>query len=155
MKKIIILMLFIFNFGHSQTKEETIDWLNLKLKENKDRLNGECSIKIQNEKDWGEVIIIDINDGYFGHKNDIYSFLPKNISSVITTKKFRTDEKLGLIVFAKGDNIFLNGKDFVNKIDVFCGEASNETVIRMQKAIIHLLNLMGNPIKVQKELFTD
>ena len=148
-------MLLIFNVGYSQTKEETIDWLNLKFKENVDKLNGEYSIKIQNHKDWGEVITIDVKNGYFKDVNEHYSFLPKNISSVTTTKSFRTDGKLGLIVFAKGDNIYLNGKEFVNKIDIFCGEASNETVIRMQKGIIHLLNLMGNPIKIQKELFTN
>lgn len=155
MKKIIILALLFSSICNSQTKAETIDWLNLKLTEYPDKLNGEYIIKIQNDKDWGEVITVDVQNGNFKEVSEHYSFLPKNILSVTTTKSFRTDGKLGLVISAKGDNIYLNGKKFVSKIDVLCGEAPNETVLRMQKGIIHLLNLMGNPIKIPKELFTN
>ena len=157
MKKIIILMLLFSSAIYSQTKQETIDWLNLKLREHSDGLMGQYSIKIQNEKDWGEVLVITVHvkNEYMGERYDYYSFLPKNIASVTTTKKFRTDGKLGLVITAKGNNIYTDNKELVNEIDIMCTAAPDETIIRMQKGIIHLLNLMGNPIKSQKELFTN
>ena len=157
MKKITILFLFILNFSYSQTKEETINWLNLKLKENSDSYMGEYSIKIQKDKDWGETLVISvrIKNDYMSEHYEQYSFLPKNITSVITTKKFRNDGKLGLIISAKGENIYLNSKKFVSEIEILCTPAPDETIIRIQKGFIHLLNLMGNPIKITKELFND
>lgn len=157
MKKLIILTFLFSCIGYSQTKQETIDWLNLKLRENTSGFMGQYSIKIQNETDWGEtlVVTVHVNNAYMNERYDYYSFLPKNISSVSTTKKFRTDGKLGLIIAAKSDNIYYNGREFVDKIDILCTEAPDETIIRIQKGIIHLLNLMGNPLKAPKELFTN
>lgn len=157
MKRIIILILLISNIGFSQTKKETIDWLNLKLAEYTDSYMGEFSLNIQNDKDWGEVINIKvrIENEYMPLSYTNYAFLAKNIESVITTKKFRTDGNLGIIIKAKKDNIYRDKKEFVNSINIYCIEAPKETIIRMQKGIIHLLNLMGNPITTPKELFID
>ncbi len=157
MKKIIILILLISNTSFSQTKKETLDWLNLKLSEYTDSFMGEYSINVQNDKDWGEIVTIKVRvkNDYMAESFTNYTFLAKNIESVITTKKFRTDGSLGIIIKAKGNNIYKDGKEFVNNIDIYCTESPNETIIRIQKGIIHLLNLMGNPITTQKELFTD
>ncbi len=86
-----------------------------------------------------------------------YVFLPKSIKTVMTTKKFRTDGKLGLMIKSYSNNIYsteAKGK-LVNEIPIYCNPAPDETIKRMQKGIIHLLNLMGNPIKQSKELFKN
>jgi len=157
MKKIIIGLLLISQVGFTQSKQETIDWLNQKFKENTDPYMGEYSIKIKNEIDWGETLIITkrVKNQYMGESFEYYLFLPKNISSVITTSKYRNDGKLGLLITAKGENIYVNNEHFTSEIEILCIPAPDESIIRMQKGIIHLLNVMGNPIKSQKELFTN
>lgn len=157
MKKIIVLFVLLSHLGFSQSKEETLNWLNFKLSEYTDSFMGEYSIYVENDKNWGEIINIKVRvqNDYTAENFTNYSFLPKNIESVITTKKFRTDGKLGLIIKAKGNNIYKDKMEFVDDIEIYCLEAPDETIIRIQKGIIHLLNLMGNPISIQKELFTD
>lgn len=157
MKKFLLLIVLISQISFSQTKEETIDWLNIKFNEYTDSYMGEYKIEIKNDPSWGETLFISvrIKNEYMSEHYNYYSFLPKNIISVSTTTKFRTDGKLGLLITAKGNNIYYNNKEFVNKIEVYCIPAPNETIIRIQKGILHLLNLMGNPIKEQKELFVN
>ncbi len=62
MKKIIIIgFVLLLNMGYSQTKQETIDWLNMKLLEYTDTFLGEYSIETVNSKDWGEMVWLLIN----------------------------------------------------------------------------------------------
>lgn len=149
-----MMLVSLSNF--SQTKQETIDWLNMKLKEQTDSFMGEYKIEIKNDPSWGETLLITkkVNNSIL-NKNYYYSFLPKNIESVVTTSKFRTDGKLGLLIVAKGDNIYYDNNEFVNEIKIYCKPTSDEIIIRIQKGLIHLLNLMGNPLKTPKELFKD
>lgn len=157
MKKSILLLILLISYStFSQTKQETIDWLNVKLKENSDSFMGEFKIEINNNSDWGETLLITQKiQNSIMNKSYYYSFLAKNIESVVTTSKYRTDGKLGILISAKGENIYLNNNEFVDEIKIYCLPTSDDTIIRMQKGIIHLLNLMGNPLKAPKELFKD
>lgn len=156
MKKTILLFaILLSNFSNAQSKQETIDWLNLKLKEYTDSFMGEFSMQIKNEPGWGDTVVISsrVENEYMASRIDTYSFLATNITAVVTTSKFRTDGKLGIQIISNGGNIYYNKKEFVKDIDILCKPAPDETIIRMQKGIIHLLNLMGNPITEPKELF--
>jgi len=156
MKKISIILLLISNICLAQSEQETIDWLNQKFKEHTDPFMGEFSIEITQEKGWGEALTITqrVKNEYMAESFTSYTFQTKNISSVLTTSKFRSDGKLGILITAKDKNIYISTKQLTNVIEILCLPAPDETIIRMQKGIIHLLNLMGNPIKMQKELFT-
>ena len=157
MRKITILLLLISNICLAQSQQETIDWLNQKFKEHTDSFMGEYSIGITQEKGWGEALTIikRVKNEYMPESFTSYTFQTKNISSVLTTSKFRSDGKLGIIISAKDKNIYMSTKQLTNEIEILCLPAPDETIISMQKGIIHLLNLMGNPIKLQKELFTN
>lgn len=156
MKKIIILFLLISNICLAQSQQETIDWLNQKFKEHTDPFMGEYSIEITQEKGWGEALTIiqQVKNEYIPESFTSYTFQTKNISSVLTTNKFRSDGKLGILITANSKNIYMSTKQLTNEIEILCLPAPDEAIIRMQKGIIHLLNLMGNPIKMQKEFFT-
>ncbi len=158
MKKLIfIIVILASNLSSAQTKQETLDWLNLKLLEYTDSFMGEFSINVENDPSWGEIIVIKsrVSNEYMSEHYQIYTFLPKNISAVITTSKFRTDGQLGIQIISKKSNIYYNGNEFVSSVDIFCDSGSDEAIMRMQKGIIHLLNLMGNPLTTPKELFKN
>ncbi len=158
MKKLFIIStLFLSFLSNSQTKQETIDWLNMQFKEHTDSFMGEYKIEIKTDPSWGETLLISvrIENQYMSKWYKYYSFLPKNIESINTTTAFRTDGKLGLLIKAKGSNIYYNSKEFVDEIEIYCKETPDEKIIRMQKGLIHLFNLMGNPLKTPKELFKD
>lgn len=154
--QIILVLFFICNFSFSQTKEETIDWLNLKLSENTTTLMGKYKIEIKYINGYGDTILITkVTDVGFGPSPTYFSFLPKVISSVNTTTAYRTDGKLGVKLISKSASIYMDGEEFVNEIRIYFKATPDETVKRVQKGIIHLLNLMGNPITLPKELFKD
>lgn len=158
MKKFIIFVtILLSNIGFAQTKQETVDWLNLKLLEYTDSFMGEFSINVENDSDWGEVIVVKkrVSNEYMRERYHTYTFLPKNISAVITTSKFRTDGQLGIQIISKNSNIYFDGNEFVSNIDILCDSGSDEAIRSMQKGIIHLLNLMGNPVTTPKELFKN
>ena len=156
-KKFLILILFTSLIAHCQTREETIDWLNTKFKEHTSAFMGEFKIQIVNDPNYGEILQLSakVENAYMSKWYRNYSFLPKNIESVNTTTAFRTDGKLCLLIRAKGSDIYYNNKEFVEEIDIDCTPSADEEIIRMQKGLIHLLNLMGNPLKLPKELFKD
>lgn len=159
MKKIFFLSILIYcNYSWSQTKEETINWLNIKLQEYTGLYMGQMSIELR-EIDGNEMLfIIDNHSNPLGEYTYIYRVDPKKISDVVTTTEFCTDGTLGIKIISKTNDIlfFYKRKQFVNKIDVIIKPGlDNDTIKRMKKGIIHLLNLLGNPIKEQKELFTD
>jgi hypothetical protein len=154
MKKLFIIStLFLSFLSYSQTKQETIDWLNMQFREHTDSFMGEYKIEIIN----GETLLISarVENAYMSKWYQYYSFKPKDIESVNTTSAFRTDGKLGLLIKANGSNIYYNNKEFVDEIKIDCIASPDESIIRMKKGLIHLLNLMGNPLKAPKELFKD
>jgi len=151
-------MLLISN-AFSQTKEETIEWLNYKLAEETDAFMGKFQIQVNKHNDWGEIISFSeknnnpLTNEYY-YKN--YVVLPKNIKSVITTTEYRTDGGIGIKILTKGNNINVDQKEFINEVQILCknGPSGNDVVKRIQKGLIHLLNLLGNTtVKLPKELF--
>lgn len=154
-RQLTILFLICISNSFSQTKQETLSWLNQKLKEYTETFMGEFQVDTKVDQQWGEIIVVSarVENEYMSPHTDIYTVLPKNIQSVVTTTEFRSDGKLGIKLISKSKNIYFNNKEFVESIDVLCIPAPDETIIRMQKAFIHLLNLLGNPISMPKELF--
>ena len=101
MKKLFIIStLFLSFLSYSQTKQETIDWLNMQFREHTDSFMGEYKIEIKTDPSWGETLLISvrIENQYMSKWYKYYSFLPKNIESINTTTAFRTDGKLGLLI---------------------------------------------------------
>lgn len=154
--KFLILVLFTSLIAHCQTRAETIDWLNIKFKEHTSAFMGQFNIKVVNDPNYGEILQVSakVENAQMSKWYRNYSFLPKNIESVTTTTAFRTDGKLGILITAKGSDIYYN-KEFVEQIEIDCIASADEEIIRIQKGLIHLLNLMGNPLKLPKEFFKD
>ena len=158
MKKIILIFLLIGNMGFSQTKQETINWLNQKLSEYSDSWYGVFSVDTKKVGDM-EFLVIK-SKGLFNNpdKEKFYYIDPKDVNSVFTTSEYRTDGKLGIKILA---NKHLYSSDGIHELKndepvrIYCTPAPDETIIRINKGIIHLLNLMGKKITAPKELFKD
>lgn len=156
----LILLIFITTLGYSQTKEETIDWLNLKLETYGDNsVMGTYQIEIKNDEDWGEILVFtkkSWNPLLEKSTYEYYSFLPKVISSVILSGKSRTNNTLDIFIISESKSIYLPRKEeFVSEIGIHMKNGHNEMTERIQKGIIHLLKLLGNEIKPNKEFFND
>lgn len=160
MKKILLVILITFsNISFSQTREETIKWLNYKFAEYTDSWYGVYSIDVQKIKDVESVIITKkglLNDNSYTE----LIFIPNNttIESVVTTSEFRTDGKLGIKINAKYHIVRENtGESIIvtDPIKIYCLPAPDETIIRMKKGIILLLNSIGYNLQEPKELFKD
>lgn len=156
MKKTTLIIAFLISFlSQSQTKNETIDWLNSKFRETTVPFGGQFKIEIFKDAQNGEMLIITqktVNKYFPGE--DHYKVLIKNIEAVNTR---RGESSLYLIIKAKDYNIYDDfKKQNVDEIEIYSITTTpDELIIRMQKGFIHLLNLMGNPVKLQKELFTN
>lgn len=154
MKKSIFFIILISQISFSQTKEETLDWLNLKLKEHTELIAGQYKFEIEKAEDKEIIYVTKMTDVGFGPRPTYFYFLPKDISSVNLTTAYRTDGKLAIQIVSKSKKI-LKGESLVEELPIYCKASSDEAIKRIQKGIINLLNLMGNPIKEPKELFVD
>lgn len=154
MKKSILFIILISQISFSQTKEETLDWLNLKLKEHTELIMGQYKFEIEKTENKEIIYVTKMTDVGFGPRPTYFYFLPKDISSVNLTTAYRTDGKLGITLISKTKKI-LKGDNLVDELPIYCKSTPDEIIKRIQKGIIHLLNLMGNPIQEQKELFVD
>lgn len=159
MKKFLFVIVICFsNLSFSQTREETIDWLNYKFAEYTDSWYGVYSIDIKNFK--GEEFMVITKKGLFNNNNHIENIYigKKTVENVITTPEFRTDGKLGIKINAIFHFVATNGEEPKlerDAIRIYCLPAPDETIIRMKKGIILLLNSMGYNLKEPKELFKN
>lgn len=158
MKKIILIFLLIGNISFSQTKQETIDFLNQKLSEYTDSWFGVYSISTHKVEEI-EFLVIRAK-GLFNNpdKVQLYFVDPKDINSIFTTSEFRTDGKLGIKILCN-EHLYSSDGSYEPKknepIRIYCTPAPDETIIRIKKGIIHLVSLMGKTINEPKELFKD
>lgn len=153
--KIIIILLMLFPILiHSQTTEETLEWLNTKLLEHTEQIMGQYKFEIEKANGQEIIYVTKMTDVGFGPRPSYYYFQPKDISAVNLTTAYRTDGKLAIQLVSKSKKI-LDGDDLVEEIPIYCKASPDKEIKRIQKGIIHLLNSLGNPIQEPKELFTD
>ncbi len=159
MKKIFLILILTSAIGYSQTKEETIDWLNNKFEEYTDTFMGKFEVQIIDDENYGELL-------YFKQKTrnplsdrdmfEHYSFLPNAISSIIVSTKIRTNNTLDIFIISKDKRIWKDGKKFVSEVTIPISKlGQNEMTERIQKGLLHLLKLMGNDIKPEKDFFKN
>ena len=160
--KNIIFLILVFQTlsNYSQTKNETIEWLNLKLEEYGDNaIMGTYQISIVKNENYGEILMFkkkSWNPLLEKITYDYFTFLPKNIISVYVSSKNRTNNTLDIFVVSKEKTIYYaNNKKTVSEITISMKNGNNEMTGRIKKGIIHLLSLFGNNIKESKELFKD
>lgn len=139
---------------YSQTKEETLEWLNSKLLEHTEQIAGQYKFEIEKANDQEIIYVTKMTNFGSGPIPTYFYFLPKDISAVNVTTAYRTDGKLAIRIDSKSNKI-LKKDNLVDHLPIYCKASPDEEIKRIQKGIIHLLNLMGNPIKEQKELFVN
>lgn len=153
--KILTILLIIFpSFIYSQSKEETLEWLNIKLMEHTEQIMGQYEFAVENVEGQDIIYVTKMTDVGFGPRPSYFYFQPKDISSIHLTTAYRTDGKLGIMLVSKNKKI-LEGDNLVGEMPIYCKSSHDEEIKRIQKAIIHLLNLLGNPIQEPKELFKN
>lgn len=156
MKKILItFVLYILTVNvYSQTKQETLDWLNRKLYEYGDTTMGVFSFSTE-FFEGEEVIGVTQESYYLG--TTIYVIFPISINDVTTTKSCRVDGKRCVVIKAKDNYIMSATKGGVptldNELMLLLYAAPDDEVFKIQKSIKHLLKLMGNNIPDTKDLF--
>lgn len=161
MKNVMIFfILIITSVSYSQTKTETIEWLNRKLETYGDNyMMGSFQISIKHHNDFGEILVFtkkSWNPLLEKSTYDYYSFLPKVISKVYLSGKSRTNQTLDIFIASKSNNIYYSNKDkMILEIGIHMRNGHNKTTKRIRKGLIHLLNLYGNKIKEDKDLFND
>ncbi len=160
MKKLILIIILIPQLSISQTKEETINWLNLNLENYGDNvIMGTYQIEIINDSNYGEYLVFTRkiwNPLMKKNTFDYYSFLPKVISNVILSGKSRTNNTLDIFIISNSKSIYEPKKEeFISEIGIHMKNENNEMAERIQKGLLHLLELMGNKIEPQKELFKN
>lgn len=160
MKNILLLILLVSQFVFCQTKEETINWLNINLENYGDNsIMGTYQIELKDDSNYGENLIFtkkSWNPLLKKSTYEYYSFLPKVISSVILSGKNRTNNTLDIFIISNSKNIYVpEKKEFTNEIGIHMKNGNNEMTKRIQKGLLHLLELMGNKIESQKELFKN
>lgn len=64
MKETLLILLLISSISYSQTKEETLDWLNLKLETYGDNsIMGTYQVSIKDDDDYGKILFFTKKNG--------------------------------------------------------------------------------------------
>tara|TARA_R110001583_G_C5607231_1_gene404998 strand:+ start:637 stop:1101 length:465 start_codon:yes stop_codon:yes gene_type:complete len=154
MKTILILLMIFPILVFSQTKEETLEWLNSKLLEHTEQIMGQYKFEIEKANGQEIIYVTKMTNFGSGPTPSYFYFLPADISAVNLTTAYRTDGKLSIRLDSKSNKI-LKGDNLTDQLPIYCKASPDDEIKRIQKGIIHLLNLMGNPIQEPKELFKD
>ncbi|WP_345275538.1 hypothetical protein [Litoribaculum gwangyangense] len=160
--KILISIFLILSTAliYSQTREETLDWLNLKLEEFGDnQIMGTYQISIKKDDNYGDYLLFvrkSWNPLLNRNTYQYYSFVPEVVSKIYLSTKNRTNSTLDIFIRSDTEDIYVPEDDeFVSEFTISMKNGHNEITNRIQKGLLHLLNLMGNNIEPQKELFTN
>lgn len=136
--KIIILTL-LFQLGFSQTKEETKQWI-------VDKYND-----YERSNEYSSICDLDFKDSYIIVKmfGQIEKFPIKNINIIeIKSKRWDSDDKIGWTSM-----ILRYGKDERAELLLNADFITDGYKARIEKAIIHLVQLYGGKAKIKKEAF--
>lgn len=156
MKKILLSTLgcLLAVSTYSQTKQQTVDWLNDKLEEYADSsYMGKFTFEIlQHEGD--DVIGISKASSSIG--TIFYVIVPSTVVDVITTTSCRTDGKRCIKIKALEDTILFgssNASNLDSEMTIYLMGAPDSVVFSIQKSIKHLLKTLGNEIPEKKNYF--
>lgn len=155
----ILIFLLVLNISWSQSKEETLDWLNWKLDEYYSKVwREEYKIKVSQHPIDGEIIYIET----FRHdipRGSFYYFRPSSISRISTTRKKggENHKRLDIEFFSKTKSI-IHKSYYTGEIEnlesfIMFIDGDDETVERIKKGFLHLSKLMGSDIPENQELF--
>lgn len=160
MRIITLLLLVVCHLTYSQTKDETIDWLNRSLENYGDNsIMGTYQISTKIDDNYGEYLIftktkwnslLGRNVYYY------YTFSPNAISDIYLSGKGRTNQTLDIYLTSKSNGIFENDKEeFISEIDIRMKNGYNEMTKRIHTGLLHLFKEMGHKIEEQKDLFKN
>jgi len=160
MKKILVLFLLLCQISFSQTKEETIEWLNLNLENYGDnQIMGTYQIEAKIDPDYGEYLLFTKKSwNSFLEKStyDYYTLKPDAISSIYLSGKGRTNKTLDIYVKSETNRIYNSGKEkFFGEFDICMKNGYNEMAERLQIGLLFLFEVMGNKIENPKDLFKN
>ena len=160
MNKILILFLLIFQVSFSQTKEETVEWLNLNLENYGDnQIMGTYQIETKIDPDYGEYLLFtkkSWNPLLEKSTYDYYTFKPDAISSIYLSGKGRTNQTLDIYVKSESNRIYdSDAEKFLGEISICMKNGYNDKAEQLQKGLLHLFELMGNKIEKPKDLFKN
>lgn len=144
--------MLISQFCFSQTKLETVEWLNFKLA-NYAPFDGKFEIEIVNYPEYGETLLITKHFRFGGDSVEMhYSFKPDAITALNLTEHNNTNGQLSIEIISSTKRIFYEKKEFRENV-LLMFDGSNEEITKIHKGILHLLTLMGNKISPRKEYF--
>lgn len=160
MPKILVLFLLICQISFSQTKEETIEWLNLKLEHYGDNdFMGTYQIETKNDSEIGEYLLFTKKSwNPFLERNtyEYYTVKPGIISSIYLSGKVRPNETLDIYIKSEYEFIYHNNeREFLREIGIHMKRGNNDMAKRIQTGLLHLFELMGNKIEKTKDLFKN
>jgi hypothetical protein len=150
----------MFQFSYSQTKEETLEWLNLNLENYGDnQIMGTYQIEIKTDPNYGEYLLFTKESwNSFLNKStyDYYLFKPNAISSIYLSGKGRTNQTLDIYVKSESNRIYDGDKEeYLEEFNICMKNGYNEMAERLQTGLLHLFELMGNRIEKPKDLFKN
>ena len=160
MNKILIVFLLIFQISFSQTKEETIEWLNLNLANYGDnQIMGTYQIETKFDAEYGEYLLFTKkrwNPLLEKSTYHNYTFKPNAISSIYLSGKGRTNQTLDIYVKSKLNHIYHNNVEkFIGEISISMKNGYNNKAEQLQTGLLHLFELMGNKLEKPKDLFKN
>jgi hypothetical protein len=153
-KTFSILVLLISLSSYSQTKKETLDWLNKSFAEFYFNAWGNhYEITTVTDEHANEVIAISIKFQNDTNRMD-YLIDPKEISRISTSRKLSTDKingRLCLEIYSQNFGIYNKDKS----LDSFLIglDTTNENIAKIQRGLKHLVKLIGYEIPEEKDLF--
>lgn len=156
----ILIILFISQSVFSQTKEESIDWLNINLGTfGENTIMGTYQIELKYDTDYGEYLVFtnkSWNPLLQKSTYQYYTVIPKDISNIILSGKSRTNSTLDIFIISKSNKIYRpKTEDYVSEIEINMKNGNNEMTKRIQTGLLHLFESMGNKIEPPKELFKN
>lgn len=160
MNKTLILFLLIFQVSFSQTKEETVEWLNLNLENYGDNMYfGTYQIEIKIDPNYGEYLLFtnkSWNPLLEKSTYDYYTFKADVISSIYLSGKGRTNQTLDIYIKSDSNRIYDSDEEkFLGEISIKMKNGYNEMAERLQTGLLYLFELIGNKIEKPKDLFKN
>ncbi|WP_340158743.1 hypothetical protein [uncultured Maribacter sp.] len=160
MNKILMIFLLIFQVTFSQTKEETVEWLNLNLENYGDnQIMGTYQIETKVDPNYGETILFTQKSwNPLMEKNtfDYFSFKPDAISSIYLSGKGRTNKTLDIYIKSKSNRIYDSDEEkFLGEFRITMKNGHNDKAEQLQTGLLHLFELLGNKLEKPKDLFKN
>lgn len=160
MKKLIIIVCCLWTIiGHSQTKEETIDWINKTFWENKDD-HGIVGLKTLDEGQSEHPHVLAIHMGSWAYS---YNFSSSQVYGVKTyrapygnynVKLFFTHPIISKILERNNSGEFLPTEtNYVNEVNLVL-QCDKETSDRLERALVRYFNITGGNLS-SEELFKN